>query len=111
MQHEPVSKEISLKIILLVLLWGVVFVLSFVLPRFIEPTGSGFTRGMNRLPALFGLQCLALLVAIGTAALGYRSRAELSRLLLAAGFFPLALHLLLIIFVVGFYLAAAFRII
>ena len=85
-----------MKILMLVLLWIVIFILAFVAPRFIEPTGSGFTRGTNRLPALMGLHCVAFLVALVTAALSYRSRAELGKWLLAVGFVPLAVDLLLL---------------
>ena len=97
-----------MKILILVLAWTAIFILAFLAPRFIAPTGSGFTRGLNRLPALMGLHCVALLVAILTAALSYRSRVELAKWLLAVGFVPLAVDVLLIALAVIAILLAMF---
>jgi hypothetical protein len=50
--------------IFIVSIWAVLFVLSFVLAFSLEPTGDGFTRGLNRLSALIVWQGVAILVAI-----------------------------------------------
>jgi hypothetical protein len=85
----------SKKVLILVFIWIVLFSLAFILPRFIEPSGDGFTRGLNRLPAAFGLHCLGFLVALFTAALSYRARAAIKKWLLVVGFGPLVADLLL----------------
>ena len=85
-----------MKILILVAVWVVLFILSFVVPRLIEPTGDSFTRGMNRLPAAIGLQCLAFCVAAVTAGLSFATRKELANWILVAGFIPLAVEILLI---------------
>lgn len=95
-----------MKIIVLVLVWLVVFIAAFAVPRFIEPTGSGFTRGMNRLPALAGLHCLGLILALGSAGLAFRTRVEIAKWLVVTGFVPLAVDLLLIGFIVMTHIAA-----
>ncbi len=97
-----------IKILSLGLTWIVLFSLAFVVPRLIEPTGSGFTRGMNRLPVIFGLHCLSFIVALITAALTYRSKAEIGKWLVVVGFAPLVFSLLLIIFVAVLVLLAMF---
>jgi hypothetical protein len=96
----------SMKIIAMVLVWGVVFAAGFILPRFIEPTGDGFTRGLNRLPYFFTLHCLGFIVAVVTAALSFNSRAELSKWLQFTGFVPLLAYFLLIGLVVVVYIGA-----
>jgi hypothetical protein len=91
-----------MKILLLVLVWLVIFVAGFLAPRLVEPTGSGFTRGINRLPYFMGLHCVGFIIAAVTAALSYNSRAELAKWLLITGFGPLVVYILFIglIFVV-----------
>jgi hypothetical protein len=49
---------------LTVVLWAVLFVLSFVLYFLLEPTGDGFTRGTNRITAFATWQGIAVAVAI-----------------------------------------------
>lgn len=95
-----------MKILGLVIIWLVIFGLAFVAPRLIEPTGSGFTRGLNRLPAFFGMHCLSFILAIGTAIFTFRTRSDLTKFLLISGFTPLAINLLFVVVVVGIYLAA-----
>lgn len=95
-----------MKILGLVLFWAIIFGMAFIVPRFIEPTGDGFTRGINRLPALLGLHCLGLIIAIFTAGLTVRTRKEIAKWLLFAGFAPLAIDLLLIGLVVVLYAGA-----
>lgn len=84
-----------MKILILILIWIILFSLSFVIPRLIEPNGDGFTRGLNRLPAVIGLQGLGFLVAVLAAILSYRSRAGIKKWLLVAGFVPVVVDLLL----------------
>jgi hypothetical protein len=85
-----------MKILTLVLIWIVILGLIFIAPRFTDPT-----HGLNQLPTIFGLFCLAFLVAVFTAVFGYRSRAEIGKWLLLIGFIPLAVDLLLIILLVA----------
>ncbi len=89
-----------MKILILVVVWFVITILAFSVPQFIAPTASGFTRGMNRLPIIMALHCLAFLIALFTAGLGYRSRAEIKIWLLTVGFIPLGLDLLLFALVI-----------
>lgn len=88
-----------MKILILVAVWALFFVSGFVVPRFIPPTGEMFTRGLNRLPAIIGLQCLAFGMAVVTAGLSFATRKELARWMLVTGFVPLAIEILLIVFV------------
>lgn len=97
-----------MKILGLVLLWLVLFFAAFVAPRFIEPTGSGFTRGTNRLPLLLGLHCFGFILAIFTAWLTYSSREKIAKWLLVAGFAPITIDALLIVLLVLFYVVAIF---
>ncbi|MEW5958942.1 MAG: hypothetical protein AB1801_14515 [Chloroflexota bacterium] len=92
-----------MKILGLGILWLVIFLAAFVVPRFIEPTGSGFTRGMNRLPLLFGLHCFGFILALFTAGLTYSSRAKIAKWLLGVGFAPITIDVLLIVLLVLFY--------
>lgn len=95
-----------MKILGLAILWLVTFITAFILPRFIEPTGSGFTRGMNRLPVLIGLHCLGFILALFTAGMTHRNRAEIARWLLLTGFAPITIDILLIVILVIFYVGA-----
>lgn len=85
-----------MKILVMVLVWAIIFATGFVLPRFIAPTGDGFTRGMNRLPYFLGLHCLGLLTAIVTAGMTLRAKADIAGWLLLTGFIPLAAYFLMI---------------
>lgn len=46
-------------------LWAAAFVWSYLQLWVTEPTGDGFTRGLNRVTALFGWQLVAAAMAIG----------------------------------------------
>lgn len=81
---------------MLVVVWAFIFAAGFVLPRFIEPTGDGFTRGTNRLPYVFALHCLGLIIAIITAGVALRTKAEIAVWLLLTGFVPLVVYILMI---------------
>jgi hypothetical protein len=76
----------------------------FVVPRFIEATGSGFTRGTNRLPVLFGLYCFGFILALFTAGLTYNSRAKITKWMLVIGFTPITIDILLILLLMLFYI-------
>ena len=89
-----------MKILVLVAVWVVIVVLAFVVPRLIPATGDSFTRGMNRLPVVVGLQCLGFCVAVVTAGLSFATRKELAKWLLVTGFVPLAIEILMITFVI-----------
>jgi hypothetical protein len=95
-----------MKILILVLVWIILLRLAFSLPRLIEPAGDGFTRGLNRLPAILGLHGLGLVVAVVTAVLSYRARAGLKKWLLLAGFGPLVIEILLVMLLLLSLLAA-----
>jgi hypothetical protein len=98
--------ENKMKILGLAILWLVVFIAAFVIPRFIEPTGSGFTRGMNRLPFVFGLHFFGLILALISAGITYSSRAKITRWLLVVGLAPITIDVLLVILLVLFYAGA-----
>jgi hypothetical protein len=48
----------------LLALWLAAFAGSFIAFALIEPTGSSFTRGMNRVGAFFGWQAAAISLAV-----------------------------------------------
>ena len=79
--------------------WAVVWGASWLLPWQLEPTGDGFTRGMNRLGAFFALQLAALVPAV--AALVLARRLAPGGWLRRAGFVPLAAALVLVCFIAG----------
>lgn len=81
-------------------IWVLVFILSFILPRFLEPTGDGFTRGLNRLGAMFIWQTVALCIAVVTAVLAKTKLSERT-LLRRLCYGPVLVHVLLVFFVIG----------
>ncbi len=92
-----INKKLQLS---LLLMWGLLFVISFIAPRFIAPSGDGFTRGLNRLSAFFFWQLGAFIIAIAlgiSAWTGLKSQKGLKWLCST----PLALHLLSVVLVVG----------
>jgi hypothetical protein len=79
---------------LLLALWLAAFVGSFIAFAVIEPTGSSFTRGMNRAGAFFGWQAAAIGLAV---VLWWRARQlALNTLLWWTVRLPIALAALLI---------------
>jgi hypothetical protein len=44
--------------------WAIVFALSLLTRFVVEPTGDGFTRGMNRLWIMVGWQVVAMILAV-----------------------------------------------
>lgn len=57
----------------LLLFWAIAFAGSFIAFVWTEPSGSGFTRGTNRLGAFLGWQALAIGLAV---MLWWRARSE-----------------------------------
>jgi len=51
-------------VILLLALWAMAFALSFILFAITEPSGDGFTRGINRVSLFLGWQAIAGLLAV-----------------------------------------------
>lgn len=88
------------KILGLVLFWLLIFVAAFVVPRFIEPTGSGFTRGYNRMPLVFGFQCFGVLLALIAAGLTYKNRTKITKGMIVTGFAPLSIYVLVVLLIV-----------
>jgi len=64
------------------LLWAAIFVASFVVPVFIEPTGEFYMRGLNRLNYWFGLQVAALVLALVVCVWAQVRQADISRRLI-----------------------------
>jgi hypothetical protein len=88
-----------------VTLWAALFALSFVLAFSLEPTGDGFTRGLNRISAFLVWQGIAVAVAVvawltGRGVEGSGTR-WLSRI-------PAIVHLLMVLLVIGLVLAVRF---
>lgn len=48
----------------LLLAWAVCIALSVIVPAMTDPTGDGFTRGMNRVNLFFRFQIAALVLAL-----------------------------------------------
>ncbi|HCR31617.1 MAG TPA: hypothetical protein DIV79_16560 [Opitutae bacterium] len=87
-------------VILFSSLWLLCSVLTYVHPIFIEPTGDGFTRGLNRLGAALGWQAAASLFALLAFVTGVGKLS--SKLLLKwISRIPGIIQLLLILFMIG----------
>ena len=85
------SSERPLKLALLI--WLILLTLSLVIPNFIQPEGSSFVRGMNRLVPSFWLQVIGLLIAGWTCVVAFRTRTELPTWLRISGFVPILLYI------------------
>lgn len=81
-------------IVLALALWAVAFALSLALAAGTEATGSGFTRGMNRIGTFFRWQFLAFALAIITWTMA-RGRSELSKTMILLARVPIAIQCLL----------------
>jgi hypothetical protein len=89
----------------IVAFWTALFVLSFVVAFLLEPTGDGFTRGLNRISAFLVWQGIAVAVAVpawltGRGGVGSGTR-WLSRM-------PAIVHSLIVLLVIGLILAVRF---
>ena len=102
------TMKISRTVLFLLFAWVILFALSFILPRTVEATGDGFTRGLNRLSIFFGWQIAAFVVAILTALLSWR-RSKPQHRFKWAGYIPAGTHLGLFLFVVGFVMIGRFN--
>ncbi|MEM7571146.1 MAG: hypothetical protein AAF337_15250 [Pseudomonadota bacterium] len=79
-------------------LWLCVFVYSFFSVMGVEPTGEGFTRGLNRLMIFFGWHVAALVGAIAVLMVGWRVESAGLKWLART---PALIHLLAVIAVLG----------
>ena len=84
------SPERTLKLALLI--WLVLLTLALVIPNFIQPEGSSFVRGMNRLVPSFWLQVIGFLIAGWTCVVTFRTRTELTTWLRISGFVPILFY-------------------
>lgn len=88
----------------LLILWALAYAASFIIPVMTEPSGDGFTRGMNRITAFFGWQMIAGLFGL---TVWYFGRTEAASRVESWLFrIPLLLAGLLFLFVVGLILWA-----
>ena len=87
-------------VILFSSLWLICSVLTYVHPIFIEPTGDGFTRGLNRLGAALGWQAAASLFALLAFVTGV-GKLSSNLLLKWVSRIPGIIQLLLILFIAG----------
>ncbi|MEM6385911.1 MAG: hypothetical protein AAF718_06710 [Pseudomonadota bacterium] len=83
----------------LLALWLMAYLYSFVSFALTEPNGSGFTRGANRLEAFFGWQGIAGLFAI--AVFGISRKWPAGSVVRKSGMVPLALAGLLLAAMIG----------
>lgn len=81
--------------------WLAANIASFVQPRFIDPTGDSFTRGLNRLVAVMGWQALALLLAIVAVTVLLRIAKPRNWALYVAGYGPILVSGLTLLLVVS----------
>jgi len=86
---------------LLAAVWALLVAISFLTLALLPADGDGFTRGLNRVMAFLGWELAALLVAIVTAILAWRVRAELNLLWRVIGFGPLVASGLGALFIAG----------
>ncbi len=94
--------------IVILVVWVAVFILAFLAPRLMVTEGDGLTRGLNRVGAFFLWQLGAAFLSVILAFIAWtkmRDRPFLKWLFSS----PLILHLILLIFVIGFVLFANFR--
>lgn len=93
----PDAPRISrLAIPILAGLWLVLFVGSFVAAWLAEPTGDGFTRGLNRVEDFFGWQFWGFVAALVCAIVTKYDGQQLGRRLRQVGYAPLVIDLVLI---------------
>ena len=95
-----------MKILGMVFVWALIFVAAFIVPRFIEPTGSGFTRGMNRMPVILGMHCVGFVVAVLIAVYTTHSMSKLAKWLFVTGFAPPAVYGLMVVLLIVVYVGA-----
>jgi hypothetical protein len=87
--------------------WLVLFVISFVTLQLEAPTGSGFTRGLNRIATFLTWQGAGLAVAMVLAWVTRRATERGVEKIKLAGYLPLAVS----VFLVGSFIAiVAYRV-
>jgi hypothetical protein len=77
------------QVIGILLLWAAIFVASFVVPVFVEPTGESYFRGLNRLAYWFWLQVAAVVLALVVCVWAQVRQADISRRLVWLSRVPL----------------------
>jgi hypothetical protein len=87
--------------------WLVLFLISFATLQLVEPTGSGFARGLNRIAAFLTWQGSALVAAMVLAWLTRRATERGVDKIRLVGYLPLAAS----VFLVGTFIAiVAYRV-
>jgi hypothetical protein len=87
--------------------WLVLFVVSFAMLQSVEPSGSGFTRGLNRIATFLTWQSAAFAAAMVLAWLTRRAAERGVDKIALAGYLPLAVS----VFLVGSFIAiVAYRV-
>ena len=81
--------------------WMIFFVLSIIMAVSTEPTGDGFTRGMNRTMVFLTWQVAAFVVSLISFFLARDKTSNSSKTLRFIGKTPLYTHCVILIFVVG----------
>lgn len=81
-------------------LWILIFAASFALPFVLEPTGDGFTRGLNRIAALFLWQGIAFAIAVVVWILGLGIERDRTGMRWASRV-PAIVHVVSVLLVVG----------
>jgi hypothetical protein len=88
-------------------LWLVLFVVSFVTLQLVEPTGTGFARGLNRIATFLSWQGAALVAAMVLAWVTRRAAERGVDRIKLMGYLPLAAS----VFIVGSFIAiVAYRV-
>lgn len=87
----------------LLALWAMIYIWSFVAYSITAPTDFGFTRGLNRISGFLGWQFAAGLVSVFALALSFEFRASsLARWLVRLPFILALLLLLVILGIIGY---------
>lgn len=87
-------------------MWLVLFIVAVVAMRATEPTGSSFTRGVNRVGVFFQWQAASFAAALACYAVTRAARGRVSRTLRWLGYAPLTIDLSLLGLLVLLYLGA-----
>jgi hypothetical protein len=83
------------------IVWMVFFALSIIMAVSTEPTGDGFTRGMNRAMVFVKWQAAAFIVSLISFFMARGKTTDLSQILRFIGKTPLYAHGLILVLVVG----------
>lgn len=87
--------------VVLLLVWLALFALSIILAAGAEPTGDGFTRGMNRTTTFLKWQLAAFVIALVSFFMTRRNASSFSTTLQFIGKTPFYTHCVILVFVVG----------